>query len=192
MTKASMMLGALGTHVMGYALQNVGEIANKGWELQSTLGMGRLSLTGALSLVDSRVTRLSADYTGDLVAGDRMLGVPARTTSLAAAWTAFRWSTSWSVSRASDWVNYDRLAIVNTLTAAPSTGPGTIAGTDLRSYWRVYGGVTRLRGTFSRDLTRRWTALFTGENLLNQQRGEPDNISVLPGRTLTVGLRARF
>jgi hypothetical protein len=31
-----------------------------------------------------------------------------------------------------------------------------------------------------------------GENLLDEQRGEPDNITVLPGRTVSAGLRLSF
>ena len=174
-----------------YTLQNIGEIANRGWELQSTLGIGRLSLTSALSLVDSRITRLSDEYTGDLRAGDRMLGVPATTASLSATWSAFRWRTSLGLSRASDWVNYDRLAIVRALTSSTTNGPG-ISSTDLRTFWRDYPGVTHLRGSFSRDITRRWAMLLTGENLLNQQRGEPDDLSLVPGRTVSFGLRAKF
>jgi iron complex outermembrane receptor protein len=34
--------------------------------------------------------------------------------------------------------------------------------------------------------------MLDGENLLDEQRGEPDNITVLPGRTLSAGLRVRF
>jgi iron complex outermembrane receptor protein len=30
----------------------------------------------------------------------------------------------------------------------------------------------------------------SGENLLNRQHGEPDNITVVPGRTISFGLRA--
>ena len=56
-----------------YALQNVGEITNRGWELESAVNAGKLSLTGTLSLVDSRVRRLALGYTGDLRPGDRML-----------------------------------------------------------------------------------------------------------------------
>jgi iron complex outermembrane receptor protein len=36
------------------------------------------------------------------------------------------------------------------------------------------------------------TFTLDGENLLNEQRGEPDNVTVLPGRTLSAGLRLRF
>jgi len=175
---------------LAYTLQNIGAIANRGWELQSTLSAGRLSLTSALSLVDSRITRLSNDYTGDLRAGDRMLGVPARTVSLSATWSGFRWSTSVGVSRASDWMNYDRLALASALSR--TTTDAGIGVTDLHSFWRKYPGVTHLRGSYSRDITRRWAMLFTGDNLLNQQRGEPDDLSLVPGRTLSLGLRAKF
>jgi hypothetical protein len=36
------------------------------------------------------------------------------------------------------------------------------------------------------------TLTLRGENLLDQQLGEPDNITVLPGRTISVGVRAAF
>jgi outer membrane receptor protein involved in Fe transport len=32
----------------------------------------------------------------------------------------------------------------------------------------------------------------SGDNLLNYQRNEPDNATVLPGRTLMTGLRVKF
>jgi hypothetical protein len=31
---------------------------------------------------------------------------------------------------------------------------------------------------------------LSGENLLNRQHGEPDNVTVVPGRTLIFGLKA--
>jgi len=34
--------------------------------------------------------------------------------------------------------------------------------------------------------------VVTGANLLDRQRGEPDNSTLLPGRTLTAGVRATF
>jgi iron complex outermembrane recepter protein len=176
---------------VAYQLQNVGEISNRGWEMQGTTGLGQLSLAGTLSFVDSRVMRLAAGYSGDLRAGDRMLEVPARTASLTATWNASRWSTSWTLARASDWVNYDRLAVAQTL--ATSSQPETsLVGDALRGYWRTYGGVTRLRATVTRDLFRGLSLVGTGENLLGQQTGEPDNITIVPGRTLTLGIKAKF
>jgi iron complex outermembrane receptor protein len=170
-----------------YALQNVGEIGNKGWELESSLARGALSVTGTLSLVDSRVRRLAFAYSGDLQPGDRMLAVPSRTLGFTGAWTASRWSSSITLTRASDWINYDALAL-----AAASATQAPIVSTQLRDYWRVYPGVTRLDASVSRVLFRGIGAVFTGRNLFDLQRGEPDNLTVLPGRTLSAGLQAKF
>jgi iron complex outermembrane receptor protein len=41
-----------------------------------------------------------------------------------------------------------------------------------------------------RNLYRGLSINLGGENLLNRQHGEPDNVTVVPGRTLTFGLRA--
>ena len=182
--------GSSGGRVL-YLLQNVGEIDNRGWELRGTAAAGRLSAAGTLSLVASRVGRLAAGYTGDLRPGDRMLDVPARTASLTASWTAPRWLASWTVTRAADWVGYDRLALAGAVTSE-SYDPRDLEGARLRAFWRRYDGVTRLRASVSRDIGRGVTVQLTGDNLLDRQHGEPDNATVLPGRTVTAGLRATF
>jgi iron complex outermembrane recepter protein len=171
-----------------YALQNVGEIGNRGWELESSAAAGRLSITGTLSLVDSRVRRLSATYTGDLHPGDRMLAVPARSGGLSSAWTSATWSASLTATRVSDWVNYDAVALAK----ASGTTAAPIVGTDLRGFWRLYPAVTRLDASASRDVFHRFTLVFTARNLLDVQRGEPDNLTVVPGRTLSGGVKATF
>ncbi|HEX8696459.1 MAG TPA: TonB-dependent receptor [Longimicrobium sp.] len=174
-----------------YAPQNVGEISNRGWEAQGSAELGRLSLAGALSLVDSRVRRLAPGYTGDLRPGDRMLEVPARTLSVTAAWTAPRWSGSLTAYRASDWIGYDRLALARDFVAGQWRGHH-LEGAALRDYWLRYGGVTRLGATAAVDVRGPFVLVLTGDNLLDRQRGEPDNLTVVPGRTLTLGLRAEF
>jgi iron complex outermembrane receptor protein len=174
-----------------YQMQNVGEIANRGWEMQGTAAVGRLALAGTLSLVDSRVVRLAAGYDGDLRPGDRMLEVPARTTSVSATWRAPRWSTSWTLARAADWTAYDRLALDSAAAGRPP-GAASLSGAWLRGFWRDYDGVTRLRASISRDLFRGAELTLTGDNLLDQRTGEPDNATVLAGRTVTLGARVRF
>jgi iron complex outermembrane receptor protein len=171
-----------------YALQNVGEIGNRGWELESSVSAGRLSLTGTLSLVDSRVTRLSESYTGDLRPGDRMLAVPARSGGLTTAWTTPAWSASLSATRVSDWLNYDAIALAE----ASATATAPIVGPPLRSFWRRYPGITRLDATMSREVFQRFTLSLTARNLLDVQRGEPDNLTIVPGRTITAGVQATF
>jgi iron complex outermembrane receptor protein len=169
-----------------YALQNVGEISNRGWELESSVAAGQLSATGTLALVDSRVRKLAASYSGELQQGDRMLGVPARTLSLTTAWTAPRWSASFTVARASDWINYDGIGLAIASARQP------VVRSALRDYWRDYRGVTRLDASASRLLFSGISAILTARNLLDVQRGEPDNLTVLPGRTLSAGIQAKF
>jgi outer membrane receptor protein involved in Fe transport len=174
-----------------YQHQNVGEISNHGWELQATTSLSAVSLIGALTTVDSRVERLATGYSGDLRAGDRMLAVPARTLTGTIEWTHRALQISSTVSRASDWVNYDRLAIAQCwLSGCPDKH--NLTGATLRNYWDQYDGNTRWRAAVAYDLRRGLTLMLTGENLLNHQRGEPDSITIVPGRTLTAGLRARF
>jgi iron complex outermembrane receptor protein len=184
---------------IAYELQNVGAIDNRGWELQATTGTGPLSIAATLSLVDSRVARLASGYRGDLRPGDRILEVPARTLGLTASWTAPRWSLSGTVARASDWINYDRLALADAIedalevpTAGGAEPPRAPVGDQLRAYWRRYDGAARVSVRGSYRLWGRTALTLSGDNLLNRQVGEPDNISVLPGRTLTAGFRTGF
>ena len=53
-------------------------------------------------------------------------------------------------------------------------------------------GFASLGFTASRNVSESLRVILTGENLLDVQRGEPDNITVLPGRTITFGVRAEF
>jgi outer membrane cobalamin receptor len=174
-----------------YQLQNVGAINNSGWELQGTSLFGALSLGASLSFVDSRVANLAAGYLGDLHTGDRLLEVPARTASLQARWTRSRLSLSGSVARASDWINYDEVALAQAV-AADATGRLVPVGEALRAYWRTYEGSTRLGATASFRVTERASLSLTGSNLLNHQLGEPDNITVVPGRSILFGMQTTF
>ncbi|HEX4684702.1 MAG TPA: hypothetical protein VH277_18435, partial [Gemmatimonadaceae bacterium] len=90
-----------------------------------------------------------------------------------------------------DWINYDEVALaqayVNTTRSIHD-----IVGPRLRQYWIHYNGGLRLRATVSRDLRPGIALEMTGDNLLNYQIGEPDNATVIPGRTLMSGVRVRF
>jgi iron complex outermembrane recepter protein len=101
------------------------------------------------------------------------------------------WSASVGASRASNWIGYDRAAIARDLASGART-PDQLAGLTLRRYWRSYEGVNRLRASVTHELTSRLTLSVHGENLLDVRVGEPDNLTMLPGRTLSAGLRARF
>lgn len=183
--------GSAKTPEYGYQLQNVGEISNRGWEGQTSFNLRPLSLSAAGTLVSSRVRRTAPSYTGDLGAGDRMLGVPSRTLSATVAWNRAPLRLASTVARAWDWINYDRLSIARELIASGGSAR-YLAGAKLRGYWARYPGATRLRASAAYDFWRGTTLTLVGENLLNYQRGEPDSITIIPGRTIRIGLRARF
>lgn len=175
-----------------YQLQNVGAISNAGWELQAAAAQGPLSLSVLFTDVDSRVRTLAFGYMGDLRPGDRMLAVPAQTMSLTASYAALGWNAALTASRATDWVNYDRLSIARAFAASDGPASKDVTGARLRSFWRAYDGETHLRVTASRDISRGVALLVVGENLLGGQLGEPDNVTIRQGRTITGGLRASF
>ncbi|HMG12528.1 MAG TPA: TonB-dependent receptor [Gemmatimonadaceae bacterium] len=174
---------------IAYVLQNVGEITNRGWEFRSELNLASLALTGTFSTVDSRVRKVASGYVGDLQVGDRMLEVPARTGSVSAAWIGGGWTSSVAASRSWDWIDYDRIALAGAFSNS-SQADAELVGQELRNYWLKYSGVTRLRASLGRSLYRGLSMRLSGENLLNRQHGEPDNATVVPGRTLSFGLRA--
>ena len=152
--------------------------------MQASVNRGPLAVTGTLSFVSSTVLNVADGYTGDLRVGDRMLGVPARTATLQASWSGSGWSTAITGARAFDWINYDRLA----LTAQPDE----VVGVGLRDYWKPYGGAVNLRASLTRNVNPRLMVMLTGNNLLNSQTGQPDNSTVVPGRTVSFGVRAAF
>ena len=174
---------------ISYLLQNVGEITNRGWELKSDVNLGALALSGTFSTVNSRVRRVARNYIGDLQVGDRMLEVPSKTGSLSAAWSANGWTSFVAASRSWDWIDYDRVALAGAFSNS-TQADAQLVGQQLRNYWLRYSGVTRLRASLGRNLFRGLSFTLSGENLLNRQHGEPDNITVVPGRTVTFGLRA--
>ncbi|MFL5482087.1 MAG: TonB-dependent receptor plug domain-containing protein [Gemmatimonadaceae bacterium] len=172
-----------------YVLQNVGQITNRGWEVKGDVQLPTFTLSATYSTVDSRVRRVAANYIGDMRVGDRMLEVPARTGSLSAAWLGGGWNSSITASRSWDWIDYDRVGLAGAFSNSTQSD-AQLVGQQLRNYWLRYTGVTRLRASVGRNLYRGFSFNVNGENLLNRQHGEPDNITVVPGRTISFGLRA--
>lgn len=176
----------------GYLAKNVGQIDNDGWEMQASVDRGPLTLASSLAFVDSRVRGLSVTYTGDLLIGDRMLEVPARTLGLAATWSMPRWTLGVNSAHASDWRNYDRVALAAAVAHADADGTRRPDGAALRPFVRGYAGVTRVGARLDVALWRNTALTLRGDNLLGRQLGEPDNATVLPGRTVVMGVRTGF
>jgi outer membrane cobalamin receptor len=173
-----------------YDLENIGQISNNGWEFETSANVSRLSASATLSLVRSRVDQVATGYRGDLLAGDRMLQVPAGTGSVALSWLGSGWTASLGASRALDWINYDELSLANAYLGGTTTHD--LEGQQLRQYWRRYNGGLRVRASATRDFRNLFTFEVSGDNLLGYQLNEPDNLTVLPGRTLMTGVKIKF
>ena len=93
-----------------------------------------------------------------------MLDVPERTSSATASYARGPWSASVTGSRAFDWVNYDRLALTDAVESGDRP-PRDLIGGQLRSYWRQYPGVNRLRANLSYDLRHALSLVATADNL---------------------------
>ena len=183
--------GGRAARAMVFTLQNVGAITNRGWEFEATTRVRALSLAATMALVDSRVARVANAYRGELRVGDRMLDVPANTMSISAAWAHGRWTLSSTAIRAADWIGYDRGA-VGTVLSTGDQSVRALEGTNLRTFWLRYPGVTRWRAGAQYRWRDAFSLVLGGENLLNVQTGVPDNATVIAGRTLTFGVRTVF
>lgn len=174
---------------LGFVLENVGEITNRGWEIRGDLGEGPLSITATLARSDSRVARLADGYTGDLRPGDRMLEVPASSAGLSASWHDRGWTATGAAYRAWNWIGYDRIALASAYRDDQRPSEELVGG-PLRRYWREYDGRPHVRTTLARELRPDLSVVLSADNLLNGRDGEPDNATRLPGRCLSIGIAA--
>ena len=163
--------------------QNVGQIANRGAEIEGQVRHGNLRTNGSFSLTDSRVKALGRRYSGDLAVGDRVPEVPSSSGSLAVSWDVARMTFTLGGVYIGPWTGYDWSRYVG------DEAQQTDEITDLRAYWREYQAIVRpyfsVNHIWKRDVE--WFARV--DNLTNVQRYERDNLQVTAGRTMTVGLR---
>ena len=120
-----------------------------------------------------------------------MLEIPERTLGVNASYANSRWSASWSVSRASDWINYDRVALLSAF-ASQNHNPSGFVGPQLRDYWINYDGVTRVGGRVGLFLGRGMT--FTLREKIfstSSEASRTTSLCCLDG-TVSAGLKVRF
>jgi iron complex outermembrane receptor protein len=163
--------------------QNVGQIANRGAEMEAQVRQGNLRASGTLSLTDSRVRALARTYSGDLAVGDRVPEVPASSGNVSFSWDVGRTTLTMGSVYIGSWTGYDWSRYVGDEAQASE------AINDLRDYWRDYPGIIRPYLSVSRILNRDVEWFGRIDNLTNVQRYERDNLQVTAGRTMTVGLR---
>ena len=163
--------------------QNVGQIANRGAEIEGQVRQGNLRANGTFSLTDSRVRALARAYSGDLAVGDRVPEVPSSSGSLSVSWDVARTTFTAGSVYIGPWTGYDWSKYVG------DEAQQSDEINDLRAYWRHYPGIVRPYLTVNHILNRDVEWFGRIDNLTNVQRFERDNLQVTAGRTMTVGLR---
>lgn len=163
--------------------QNVGTIANTGWEAEGSHHFGEVMLSAGYTAAESRVRAIARRYSGILQPGDRILEVPSWSANGGASLTHSRFSASVSFIRVGDWVNYDWISMYRA-----AFGKEPKKGTQ-RAYWITYPGFGELRGTAAIRILEKTELYLRAENITNEQRAGRDNIHVAPGRAIVAGLR---
>ncbi len=170
-----------------FQYQNIGRVKNKGLELELTLRLAQLTLSGQYSVTNSTVLDLGPSYTGDLQKGDQPLGIPrhsggASATLGLAPQTTLNASVVYLGSR----TNYDGLALFDVFFGdAPFRG-------SLRSYWASYPTVVKGNIGIQHAFNKNLSVLLRVENVTNNQRFENVNSGLIPGRRTTAGLRLSY
>lgn len=163
--------------------QNVGQIANRGAEIEGQVRRGTIRANATLSLTDSRVRALSRTYSGDLAVGDRVPEVPMSSGSLSISLDIGRATVTAGSVYVGPWTGYDWSRYVG------DEAQESDEVNELRNYWRNYASIVRpylsVNHVLNHDLE--WFARV--DNLTNVQRYERDNLQVTAGRTMTIGLK---
>lgn len=163
--------------------QNVGQIANRGAELEAQVRKGNLRGNATFSLTDSRVKALGRTYSGDLAVGDRVPEVPSSSGSASVSWDVGRATLTLGSVYIGSWTGYDWSRYVG------DEARESEAVNVLRNYWRDYPAIVRPYLSLSHVLRRDMEWFGRVDNLTNVERYERDNLQVTAGRTMTVGLR---
>jgi len=163
--------------------QNVGEIANRGAEIEAQVRHGTMRAALTLSLTDSRVHGLAPSYSGDLQVGDRVPEIPSSSGSASLSWDLGRSRLTVGSVFVGSWTGYDWARYIAT------ESQESTQLTSLRSYWQDYPGLVRPYLSLTQVLPGGMEWFARVDNLTNVQRYERDNLQVTAGRTMTVGLR---
>ncbi|MBI4544773.1 MAG: TonB-dependent receptor, partial [Gemmatimonadetes bacterium] len=171
------------SHTTAFMQQNIGVIANRGWEVQGSLAVPPFFLTSTYASIDSRVVRIAPGYRGELREGDRIPEVPADAGSATLTFAAGGSTGSVTAWRIGNWINYDWLALYRAhLRHEKLLKPP-------RSYRIVYPPLIRYDLALTQELGRSVALLAKIENLADSRRGGRDNLQPGSGRIVSLGLR---
>jgi outer membrane receptor protein involved in Fe transport len=171
--------------------QNVGQVKNRGVEVEGTIHFGAVQLRGQYGYTRSRVENLPTNYTGDLRLGDQSFLTPRHTAGASLVIVPQTGATiSAGVTYVGSWQFYDYVAYFRCL---GQTGPCRNDTFALdRSYVIPYPDLLKFNVSVSRQVTPQVEGFLSIENLTNNHAYEFYNFNPVTGRVSTVGMRLQY
>lgn len=163
--------------------RNIGRVENRGWEAELAVYAASFTLRGSHTATDSRITRLTRAYAGELRAGDRVPEVPASATALTAAFEHGGSGVALSGVRVGPWQSYDWIRLHHDRASGVHLPP--------RDYRIDYDSLLRLDLAATLQLSPGADAVLKLGNLTGSHRSGRDNLEVAPGRSLSLGVHVR-
>jgi outer membrane receptor protein involved in Fe transport len=163
--------------------QNVGEIRNRGWELEGQLNVEPFSFRSTVTTMNSTMEKLSPTYMGALQVGDALLEIPDYSIGATGAYAFGRGTVSVSLTHMGPWTGTDWIELYGVY-----YGGQPYRGSD-RDYWMRYDAFTKWNLAGNYALSESLQAFATVANLTNLQTVERDNTSITAGRTTAIGFR---
>ena len=168
--------------------QNMGDVHNRGWEMQGAAVFGPFSLAATWTIIDSRVQNVDSAYRGALRPGERLHGIARHASAISLTWRGERTSAAARVNYIGTSRQLDRLSYEEARRDRLGSGDVSEAEFLIDNYpavWRVGLGATR-------DLSRQLTLFLDMDNALDARTTDTDNSQPVRGRRSMIGLRARF
>lgn len=165
--------------------QNVGEIGNRGVELDGGWQWGAIAVAGRWHQVRSRIERLSPTYTGEFAVGDAPLEVPSSTGSAALRYSRGGARVELGATWIGPWTGFDWVLVSR-------VEQGLAPDRDSqRDFWLDYAGVVRPMLGVSVPLVGALSAWGRLEWTTRRSALLRDNLSPPVARSVLVGVEMR-
>lgn len=168
--------------------QNMGDVHNRGWEMQAATIFGAISLAATWTIIDSRVLHVDSAYRGALRPGERLHGIARHAGAASMMWRGARSTGSARVNYIGTSRQLDRLSYEEA--RRDRLASGDVNEADFLTDY--YPAVWRVGLNATRDLNTNLTLFLDIDNALDAHTTDTDNSQPVRGRRTMIDLRARF
>lgn len=172
-----------------FQFQNVGEVVNRGVEVEGSVDLGRWQIKGQYGYVHSQVRTLGPDVAAgaQVEVGDRPLEVPTHTAG--ASLTVNPWSGATLNTGVSYVGGFRQVDFLAQFRCFGGTGP---CRPTPRDYVIEFPDFAKINLAFTQRLTEQVDGFVSIDNLTNSSAFEGNNLLPVIGRMTMAGLRARL